>query len=178
LEVLNFNAGNLTGLTAKVEIFNLDGRSVSQKSATLDSPEDSTQVLFKMQYPAGLTAVHFLRLTLTSGAEVLSTNFYLRGLEEGNYKAIRQLPKPQIKATTTSAQKEGLWLLTTEVRNTSTTPALMVRIQAIREKSGDRILPAIYSDNYIALMPAESQTITTELKEIDTRGEKPVIVVA
>jgi len=54
----------------------------------------------------------------------------------------------------------------------------MVRINAVREKSGDRILPAIYSDNYIALMPGESQVITTEVNESDTRGEKPTIVVA
>jgi hypothetical protein len=54
----------------------------------------------------------------------------------------------------------------------------MVRVKAIREKSGDRILPAIYSDNYIALMPGEEQTITIELNEADTRGEKPTAVVA
>jgi hypothetical protein len=47
----------------------------------------------------------------------------------------------------------------------------------VGEKSGKRILPAIYSDNYIALMPGERQTITTDIAEWDTRGEKPAIVV-
>lgn len=46
-----------------------------------------------------------------------------------------------------------------------------------REKSGDRILPAIYSDNYIALMPDESRTIRTELEDADTRGERPKIAI-
>jgi hypothetical protein len=54
----------------------------------------------------------------------------------------------------------------------------MVRLKAVREKSGDRILPAIYSDNYIALMPGESRTIVTEVSEADARGEKPAIVLA
>jgi hypothetical protein len=53
----------------------------------------------------------------------------------------------------------------------------MVRIKAVRERSGDRILPSIYSDNYIALMPGESQTLRAELLEADTRGEKPRILV-
>ena len=43
--------------------------------------------------------------------------------------------------------------------------------------SGDRILPAIYSDNYVTLMPNEGCTITTELKHADTRGENPRIEV-
>ena len=33
------------------------------------------------------------------------------------------------------------------------------------------------SDNYIALMPGERQTIRTELEHRDTRGEPPNIVV-
>jgi hypothetical protein len=68
-------------------------------------------------------------------------------------------------------------MLTTQVHNPAKTPALMVKLKAVREKSGDRILPAIYSDNYIALMPGESYTIRTELQDADTRGEKPAIVI-
>jgi hypothetical protein len=52
----------------------------------------------------------------------------------------------------------------------------MVRVKAVREKTGDRILPAIYSDNYVALMPGESQTISIEVNEVDARGEKPEAV--
>jgi hypothetical protein len=130
-----------------------------------------------MTYPAGLTPVHFLRLELTRGSEVLSSNFYLRGLHENNYRAIRQLPKPQLHAETASERKDDRWKLTTQVRNSGASPALMVRLTAIREKSGDRILPAIYSDNYIALMPGETRTIITEVNEADTRGEKPEIIV-
>jgi hypothetical protein len=67
--------------------------------------------------------------------------------------------------------------LTTELYNPSNQPALMVGLKAMREKSGDRILPAIYSDNYIALMPGERRTIRTELEHADTRGKTPQMVV-
>ena len=121
--------------------------------------------------------MHFLRLTLTRGTETLSSNFYLRGLEENNYRAVRQLPTPKINAKTLSVLKDNHWRLATELRNDTAWPALMVRVKAVREKSGDRILPALYSDNYIALMPGEQQTIVTEVKDADARGEKPAIVV-
>ena len=51
----------------------------------------------------------------------------------------------------------------------------MVRVKAVREKSGDRILPALYSDNYVALMPGEKRTISTEIENADTRAERPRI---
>jgi len=178
VEVVYHSAGHLTGLTAKVEILNMDGSLRATKEAALDSKEDSTSSPISMQYPSGLTPVHFLRLTLLHGTETLSTNFYLRGTEEGNYRAIRELPRVKVQATTTVERQGAGWKLTTELRNPSTSPALMVRIKAIRERTGDRILPAIYSDNYIALMPGESRVLTTEVNEGDARGESPVIVVA
>jgi hypothetical protein len=121
--------------------------------------------------------VHFIRLKLTRGGQMVSENFYWRGLEEYNYRALRDLPKVKLESKTRAGRHGGRWVLTTTLRNTAKTPALMVKLKAIREKSGDRILPAIYSDNYIALMPGERRIIQTELEEADTRGEKPAMVI-
>ena len=177
VEVVNQSGGNPKGLTATVQVLNMDGTKQWEKSATLDSTEDSLDACIKMEYPATLTPLHFLRLALTRGGETISTNFYLRGPSEGDYRAIRELPRVNLEAST-RAERQGIrWLLTTELHNTSDQPALMVRLKAVREKTGDRILPVIYSDNYIALMPGERQTIHTELEHADTRGEAPRMVV-
>jgi hypothetical protein len=177
IEVVNYSGGNSTGLGAKVQVFNMDGPVMWEKSATLDSAEDSVTTLFKMEYTAGLTPTHFLRLRLTRGEKLVSQNFYWRGVEESNYRALRELPKVKVEAGTKVERKGARWLLTTELRNVSTAPALMVRLKAVREKSGDRILPALYSDNYVSLMPGESRSIVTEVQHADTRGESPRVAV-
>jgi len=177
IEVVNYSAGNVAGLRAQVEIFNIDGSRKDLKTADVDSREDSTVSCIKMAYPLGLTPVHFLRLTLLRGSETISSNFYLRSLQDDDFRAIRELPAPNVQTATVAKRKGDSWKLTTQLRNNNPWPALMVRLKAVREKTGDRILPAIYSDNYIALMPGESRTITTEVNEADTRGERPAIMV-
>ncbi|MGA1993758.1 MAG: discoidin domain-containing protein [Bryobacteraceae bacterium] len=177
VEVVNDSAGEERGLAARVEIRNMDGSLRWEKTATLDSAEDSTASPIRMEYPAGLSATHFIRLSLAHGDEMVSTNFYLRGVREGDYRAIRELPPVKLEAATRVERQGTRWLLTTELRNASQAPALMVRVKAVRETSGDRILPALYSDNYVALMPGERRTIRTELEHADTRGERPRIVV-
>ena len=177
IEVVNYSAGNAPGLTATVEILNLNGDSAATRSAQLDSVEDSTSTPIKLEYPATLSLVHFLRLTLTQNGIVRSTNFYLRGTEQGNYRAIRTLPKARVTAETTSEKRGDRWFLKTQLKNTSSFPALFVRVQAERETTGDRILPAIYDDNYLALMPNEVRTVKTECHHRDTRGERPHIAV-
>jgi hypothetical protein len=178
VEVVNHCAGNVKGLTATVEIFNMDGAKKWEKTAPVDSNEDSALSCIRMNYPSGLTPVHFLRLRLTRGGDTVSTNFYLRGLDERDFRAIRQLPTVRLEAETRIEQQGSRWFLKTELHNASSAPALMVRLKAVREKTGDRILPVLYSDNYVSLLPGERQTVSTELRDADTRGEKPRIVIS
>ena len=49
----------------------------------------------------------------------------------------------------------------------------MVRLKVVRDRSGDRILPALYGDNYVALLPGETRSIRSEVYQADTRGEQP-----
>jgi len=178
VEVVNYSAGARPGLTAHAEIRNLDGHIQWEKNVVVSSNEDSVESPFQLEFGAGGSPVQFIRLQLSEGDRPVSTNFYLRG-ENGseNYRAIRGIGKARLDVATHVERQDARWLLTTELHNVSDVPALMIKIKAVRESTGDRILPVLYGDNDIALMPGERQTITTEVNDADTRGERPRIVV-
>ena len=46
-----------------------------------------------------------------------------------------------------------------------------------RAKSGVRVLPVTYSDNYVSLLPGETQTVTIEAATADFAGEAPLLTV-
>jgi len=178
VEVVNYSAGEQTDLTAHAQVINIDGTVRWEKSATFGSHEDSTQSPMQLEFPAGLAGTHFIRLTLMRGGQVVSSNFYLRGLVEGDYQGIRDLATATVTEKT-HVQRDGAdWQIKTELHNASKRPALMVRVKAVRSKSGDLILPALYNDNYIALMPGEKRIISISLEDADTRGEKPRVRVS
>ncbi len=179
VEVVNYTGASVPGLTARAEIHNLDGSVAWKKEAAVDSSEDSAVTVFPIEYPPSLTPVHFLKLTLLKRGrtEPISENFYWRGIVQDDFRALRELPKVAIDVSTHVERSGDHWLLTTMLHNTGRVPALMVRLKAVRETTGDRILPALYSDNYISLMPGEQRTIRTEVADRDTRGERPRITV-
>jgi hypothetical protein len=176
VEVVNYSAGNQSGLTARAQVIDIDGKVKWEKTAKLDSSEDSTESPIQMQYPVGLARTHFIRLTLLRGDKVLSTNFYLHGNTEEDYTGIRTLARALVKLNSHAARNGSKWEITVELHNDSKVPALMVRVKVVREKSGDPILPAFYDDNYIALMPDERRTIHIALQDADTRGEHPRVL--
>ena len=177
IEVVNYSSGDVSDLTAQAEILNSDGSVQWTKMTSVESTEDSMIPCFKMKYPDQLTDIHFIRLKLEKDGKIISENFYWRGLEEDNFKAIRDIPDVKLESSTQIKHKGKQWYLTTELNNPSEHPALMVRLKVVREKSRDRILPVIFSDNYVFLMPGEQRTITMELENADTRGEKPTVVI-
>jgi beta-galactosidase/beta-glucuronidase len=178
VEVVNYNAKNKTGLIAKAQLLNMDGSVQWEKETTADCKEDMTVRCFKLEFPQSLSTVHFIKLTLKEGNKIISDNFYWRGLKDGNYQALNQLPKVELDKSTTARKSGKDWLITTRLKNTSNQPALMVRLKVIGIKSTERILPVFFSDNYISLMPGEEKVISMKLKDADTRGEKPAVEIS
>ena len=73
----------------------MDGtRAVGEDARRWTARKTAWSSPIKMEYPAGLTPVHFIRLKLTRGGAAISENFYLRGTEENDYRAHpRRCPK-------------------------------------------------------------------------------------
>jgi|GEM_PF-1674227 len=178
VEVVNYNAGDRRGLIAKAQIINMDGTVKWENEKTLDCKEDQTIKIFRLDWPADLSPVHFIKLTLKEGEKIISENFYWRGLENGNYQALRELPKTTLDHKTSVTRSGDKWLLTTKLVNNTSTPALMVRLKVTGNKTGERILPVFFSDNYVFLMPGDEKVITMRLSDRDTRREKPGVVIS
>ena len=175
VEVVNYSAGAQTGLAVHAEILNLDGSRQWEKTASVDSPEDSVQGPISLEFPASLSDVHFVRLRVASGPQVLSENVYWRGRRDGDLRALRTLPLVTLRARTSLERHGNRFALTSEIENPSAAPALLVRLSPVRATSGDRIRPAIFSDNDVTLMPGERKTIRAEVAVRDARGEEPRI---
>jgi hypothetical protein len=50
--------------------------------------------------------------------------------------------------------------LTATVHNRGSAVAAMVRLSLLDDRGGKRVLPTLYSDNYLWLLPGESRTVT------------------
>lgn len=175
VEVVNYHAGDVRGLAAHARILGLKGEMLREFTASLDSKEDSVSTPITLEMPRNLPPVYFLSLELRQNGSLLSSNLYMRSASGEDYTALRQLPQVKLEVSTKANRRNGRWLLETQLRNPSDTPAVMIRLAAVRSRSGDRILPALYSDNYFTLMPGESVVVTTEVDEADCRGEEPAI---
>jgi len=109
----------------------------------------------------------------------LSQNLYWQATKDhqDDLSALNQLPVATIEAKARRHNREGKCLIEVTLQNPAPTIALMAHLQLHRQTSGDRVLPAYYTDNYISLTPGETRHVTIEAATSDLKGEEPVIQV-
>ena len=125
-------------------------------------------------------AMHFLKLELRDAkGELLSSNFYWLGVpgQPDNLTALNKLPMVALTAMVEELESKiaGQRLLEVTLHNPTTNLAVMAHLQ-LRRKSGVRVLPVFYSDNYVSLVPDETKTIEIEAAQSDFNGEEALIV--
>ena len=171
IEIVNRSAGNRRAITANISVFNLNGKCVYQKKQRLNSNEDTTVACAKLStvMPQAPSDVYFLRLTLSDKKGVISENTYIRGRNDGDYRALRTLPKADVQQQVTITSSGHTVTARVTLRNKSRIPAPFLRLN-LKGNDGEQILPVIYSDNYITLMPGEQKTVTVSWNRQDAHG--------
>jgi len=180
LQVINNLPEPLKDATARVSIYNIDGTLASRNELKVNAPSALATSLGMVQFPGALSPVHFLKLELlNSKGDVISNNFYWRAPLErpDDFTALNKMPPVKLEATVASADGEGKRTVTVTLHNRSKNVALMAHLQLRREKSGERVLPAFYSDNYVSLVGGESRTVTVVADMSQFKTEDALVVV-
>lgn len=176
--VINNTPRTLTGLTAKVSILNPDGTVKYTHTTPVTAAPSAATDAGAIAFPTGLSPVHFVALELRDAKmRLLSDNLYWRAdpTNGDNFQALNTLPTVSLAASAVRHDAGGQCLLNVTLRNPTKAVALMAHIQLRRAKSGKRVLPVFYSDNYVSLLPGASKTLTVEAASADLGGEAPLL---
>ncbi|MGA2542250.1 MAG: sugar-binding domain-containing protein [Verrucomicrobiota bacterium] len=178
LMVINQTPKPLHGLQARVRVINMDGSVLSDKTTPVSAQPSCAANLGPIAFPSGLSPVHFVKTELHDAqGQLLSDNFYWRGLSPNDLTALNSLPPANLEASIRRLDAAGKCLLDVTLSNPSKVVALMTHIQLRKQSSNERVLPVYYDDNYVSLLPGERRTIRVEAASKDLGGDNPLIVV-
>ena len=180
LQVINNLPRTLTDAIARVSIYNLDGALLSKYETKVTAPALLATGLGPVKFPSSLRSTHFLQLELNDAqGKLISTNFYWRA-QPGYpdvFTDLEKMPAVALEVKVESRQVAANRLLTVTLHNPTSGIALMAHLQLRRQRSGERVLPVYYSDNYVSLLPNETRTISIEAALKDFNGEDALVMV-
>ena len=193
--VVNSTYQPVAGLHASVHVHNLEWKELFSADADVDAAVDSAQRVLSI--PDGLYAgadkVFFVDLTLlnASGQVVSRNSYWLPGTlttfdwnktdythtpakRYENLTALTSLPAAKVMAHAEIEETSRGREVKLHLKNPTAALAFQVRA-AMRTKAGGLIAPVFWSDNWIELIPGQSETLTALLP--GNSAEVPILLI-
>jgi hypothetical protein len=177
VKVANDTISDRKKLRAEAWVYDVGAQQRWHHSIDLDVPSTSVSECFPLGGLGGLEQVFFVRLQLREGGAVCSDNFYWSPAPGGDCIALQAMPRMSLTASAHVEAKDGAHKVTVSVSNPASSIALAVRLKIVRDQSRERVLPAMYEDNYFSLLPGESKTVHVRFPDNALAGESPRLTV-
>ena len=184
------------GLKLTARILNVDATEKFSKEVTVDAAADSTAKVLELPQVDGLSPAYFLDLRVTdAGGKPVGSNFYWLSAKNetidwaksnwyvtptesyADYTALAQLPKVKLNVSSHTESKGNRSVTRVTLENPSKSVAFFVRLKVNKGKGGDEILPAVWQDNYVSLLPGEKREIAAMYRIADLGDAKPDVEV-
>ncbi|HWH70137.1 MAG TPA: glycoside hydrolase family 2 TIM barrel-domain containing protein, partial [Candidatus Sulfotelmatobacter sp.] len=164
IAVINHGAAPLADVTATATVYDLSGHPVQTRNLTLNAAADACTDAFTLDWPA--SGAHFARLELRAKkGQLLSDNFYWHARDEQQLQQLNTLPKVGLTGKVRVKNSAKGAILTGKITNPAKAPALAVRLVLRDSQTGQRILPAYYSDSFFSLLPGQSREFRIETRQ-------------
>jgi exo-1,4-beta-D-glucosaminidase len=183
------------GLKLTTKIYNLDMTEKFSHEDSLDAGADSTAKIFTLpDAMPGLSPVYFVALRLTdSTGKLVGSNFYWLSTKPetldwaksnwwmtptasyADFTALAQLPKVKLKVTDSTERKGEESVTHVTIENPSKSLAFFVRLKVDKGAQGGEILPVVWEDNYISLLPGEKREVTATYRTSELGASKAAV---
>ncbi len=189
--IVNNTFNDLSNFVASIKIININGKFLLEEKIEFNTEQETSALLFRLPEFNNISQVYFLDLRLkNSDAKEIGNNFYWLSTtkDELDYDAefddwafhtpsksyadftlIAEMPKIKIDVTYKVVKTEDKNVAEIKIKNQNDTIAFFIELLLHSKEKEDVILPVIWSDNYISLLPNEERIVTAEfsLKETD-----------
>ena len=177
IEVVNNRPEPLNDLRVKLFIYKFNGMVDGRHTYRIAQvPASSTIKVADFEANARITPLYFIKLVLTDATdEPLSTNLYWEHVAQDQFDGLENLPTVTLDATASARTEADKTIVSLTLRNNTDNVALLTHLQLHQKKSGRRVLPVFYSDNYVSLTPGDSTSVRIEAATKDLQGEDPLV---
>jgi exo-1,4-beta-D-glucosaminidase len=194
--VVNSTLNQSAGLKVHAAVVDVAGTRRWSNSAGIDVPPDGVVRAFTIPDLANLSKTYFLSLTVEDKhGVVVSRNFYwLSTVKDvldwsqrkwyytptqvhGDFTELAALPSETLEVKTAFDHDGADDRARVTLRNPGHSPAFFVRLRVLKSPDGAQILPSMWSDNYVSLLPGETRMLTARWRSEDAPGATPAVAV-
>jgi len=182
----------LREVTVRARVYRADSSLVSDQVIKVPCLANHSRKVLELKDPGQGSPVHFLDLRLLGAdGKELADNFYWLSAKAdvldpakttwyhtpntafADFKALNTLPAASVRLDTKTLKQKD-WTAIVALANTSERIAFGLELNVV-DAEGKPLVPVLWDDNYLSLLPGERRTIRVRLPGVDLHGQTPRI---
>ena len=192
----NNSLNNYSGLKVKIRVYDINSKEIFTDEWEGDISVYSSKPIFKFPEIENLTDVWFLDIRVYNNddseidnnfywlsqkqdildyeaGDKLEWTYYTPSKEYADYTALDKLPKVKLEYDYKFETDNEKGKIVLRVKNSSNSIAFFVYFDLLNIESGKPILPILWSDNYVSLLPGEERVLEASYLLKDYNDNKP-----
>lgn len=192
VHLVNDTLKGLSEVTVRARVYHADSSLASDQAIKVPCLPNHARRVLELKDPGPGSPLHFLDLRLLGpDGKELANNFYWLSAKSdvldatkttwyhtpnsafADFKALSNLPAAAVKLES-KVLKQKDWEALVTLVNTSDWIAFGLELNLV-DAAGKPLLPILWDDNYLSLLPGERRTVRVRLPGVDLRGKTPRI---
>ncbi|HEX6880352.1 MAG TPA: beta galactosidase jelly roll domain-containing protein [Terriglobales bacterium] len=196
--VVNSTYKLVSGLKASVKVVDFDLKELFAQEKPVDLASDEVQKVMAIPEPSSDTSsVYFVQMALKDASgKLVSSNFYWLSTKKPEFDwekttyistpitayedmtLLAKLPKVKVEASATSRTGADGHAVRVRIKNPSKALAFQVRLAIEAGPKEEEVLPVLWDDNYVSLMPGEEREVEARFPGVKAIGIRPTLKVS
>jgi exo-1,4-beta-D-glucosaminidase len=198
LFAVNDRLEDKTGCTLEVKVYDVNSGLKFNKELSVDLKANSSKEILSLA-ELDIPVVYFIdtRLYDETGKEI-DNNFYWISPQDdildyeddseawyvttpskqyADFKALNDIPKVDVKGKMLLKKNNGTTIFEVTLENNSDKIAFFVHTDIVDSNTGEVIVPVLWSDNYVSLLPGEIKDLKANIKNDLLKGKNTKLVI-
>jgi exo-1,4-beta-D-glucosaminidase len=190
---INLTPGDINNYKTNIKIYNLEGKLIDEIHENVSMKANSSHKVHSLPANKAYSNVYFLSLQLLSEkGNAVADNFYWLSTkkdvpdfknttwfytplsEYADFTGLNKLPKVKITIENSIRKENSEYEIIVNLNNPGDNIAFLIELSIVGDKSGKSIVPIIWDDNYISLVPKENRLVKARFSAASLNGENPV----
>lgn len=157
--VLNQKAVKTNLLTARILLYDMHGKLLSEQKNDVTLQAHDLILLNKVSLPKNTDEVFFLKLQLADQDKTVDENIYWLSNKPHSYEKLNELEKVTVNA---EIKKSGNGQSVIRISNPKNETAFFIRLK-VTNSNNELVLPVYFTENFLTLLPGAEKEIQLDL---------------
>ncbi|MDF1549317.1 MAG: glycoside hydrolase family 2 TIM barrel-domain containing protein [Bacteroidales bacterium] len=197
LYLVNDKLTDKENISLSIKVFDIESKLIHEKVIAQNISANYAMQVYQLPELKNISKTYFLSLQISENNKVIDDNFYWLSTQKDKldynakvpgwyfhtpssefavFKLLDKLKKSHVEYGVKESEDDFYKIFDIKLQNKSNVIAFFLEAKIVNKDDGFSILPVLWSDNYVSILPGETTDLQAKIKKQFIENKKPEFI--